>query len=105
MLMGEIMSDQTTIELTTLLPAEILERLEAEAERRDLPLAGVVREAITTYLEDRDADEDEYEDTPDEVILADLREAFADALAGRTRPAREVLEEIRQSLEAHDDKS
>lgn len=48
--------------------------------------------------------DNELEDTPDEEIVADLREALADALAGRTRPARDVLKEIRDKL-AHDEDS
>ncbi len=83
---------EMTIEFKLSLPTEVLQRLEAEAERQHLPLPAVVREAIETYLNELD------EDTPDEQILANFREGFADALAGRTRPAREVLGEIRREI-------
>ena len=96
------MSDLTTIELTTLLPPKMMERLQAEAERQQLPLPELVRDAIETYLEEI---EEIFEDTPDEKILADLKEALGDALAGRTRPIEELFAEVDQEMadDAHTD--
>ncbi len=48
------MSDQTTIELESLLPSATLERLQAEAERQQSALSDVVREAIEDYLDSLD---------------------------------------------------
>jgi hypothetical protein len=44
--------------------------------------------------------DDDFEDTPDEKIEADLRQAWADAMNGNTRPARELLAEIHKSQKA-----
>ncbi len=102
------MAEQTTIELAAVLSPDLLERLQSEAERQQLPLTEVVRDAISTYFEVLDEDDETavdeaYEDTPDEVILDSLRESLKDALAGRNlRPAREVLDEIRRELDEED---
>jgi len=96
------MTEQTTIELTMLLPPEKLERLQEEAQRQQIQLPELVREVIEIYLQE--IDEADFEDTPDEKIIADFKEAWHEAMTGQTRPAREVLEEIRQELE-HDDES
>jgi predicted DNA-binding protein len=91
---------QTVIELDTLLPPETLERLHAAAQRQHLPLPDLVRDAIEAYL-----NEEVYEDTPDEEILASLRDSFTGVLEGKTRPARDVLAEIRRELAEDDDAS
>ncbi len=84
------MSDQTTIELESLLPSATLERLQAEAERQQSALSDVVREAIEDYLDSLD---EELEDTPNEKILADLREAWHEAMTGQTIPADNTKDE------------
>lgn len=89
---------EQTIELAVQLPSETLARLAAEAKRLELPLSDVVRDAIEIYL-------DELEDTPDEDILNSLRIGFTEALEGRVRPAREVLDEIRRELADDDNES
>lgn len=96
------MAEPMVIELNELLSSESIERLQAEAQRQHLPLPELVREAIEDYLDDL---EENYEDTPDEKILSDFAQAWDDAMKGRTRPAREVLAEIRQSMKPHDDQS
>lgn len=93
-----------TIELESVLSAETLERLQSEAANQGAELSAIVREAIETYLEDLEADE-EFEDTPDEKIVEDFRQAWHEAMTGQTRPAREALDEIHRSLGLHDDES
>jgi predicted transcriptional regulator len=90
-----MMSTNTTIELDQILPPEIYERLQAEADRLKASLGDVVREAIEEYL---DASDDEYEDTPDEKVLADIREGLRQALNGETIPADEALVSLRKKL-------
>lgn len=87
-----MMSAPVVIELDQLLPPEIFERLQAEADRQRSPLDQVVREAIETYLENPD------EDTPDAKILTDLRAAWREALTGQTISADEVLAALRENL-------
>lgn len=103
-LMGKI-SEPTTIELKQLLSDSDMTRLLTEASRQQLPLANLVREAIAAYLDDIEEESDEIEDTPDEEILADFRQAWHEAMTGQTRPAREVLAEIREELGLNDDQS
>lgn len=90
---------QTMQAITVMLPVNVVERLQEEAKQEQIQVSDLVREVIEAYLDD----EPEYEDTPDEEILASLKEAFADALDGHTRPAREVLEELRRELESDAD--
>jgi len=94
------MSEPTIIELSGLLSDESIKRLQAEAQRQHLPLPELVRDAIEEYLDDL-----EYEDTPDEKILSDFTQAWDDAMKGKTRPAREVLAEIRKSIKSDDNNS
>jgi hypothetical protein len=89
----------TKIDLSSLLPPETLQRLQSKADSQQMPLSDLVRVAIETYLEDDD--EEEYEDTPDEKILEDFRQAWHEAMTGQIGPqsARELLEELRRELE------
>ena len=84
-------------ELILQLPDEVVNRLQSEAERQQIPLNDLVREAIESYL-------DEDEPTKEE-LLEDLRQSMLDALAGRTRPADEVIEELRRKHLANADHS
>jgi predicted transcriptional regulator len=90
------MSAHTTIELEQILPPEVYERLQAEANRLQSSLSDVVREAIEEYLDI--SDEEEYEDTPDEKIIADIREGLRQALNGEGVPADEALAALRKKL-------
>jgi predicted transcriptional regulator len=90
------MSTNTTIELEQILPPEIYERLQAEAERLQTSLGNVVREAIEEYLDI--PDEDEYEDTPNEKIILDIQEGLRQALNGEGIPAEEALTSLRKKL-------
>jgi predicted transcriptional regulator len=90
------MSTNTTIELEQILPPEIYERLQAEAERLQTSLGNVVREAIEEYLDI--PDEDEYEDTPNEKIILDIQEGLRQALNGEGIPAEEALASLRKKL-------
>jgi predicted transcriptional regulator len=78
--------------LDRLLSAEVYAKLLSAAAQQGRPLDEVVRTAIEDYLDA--ADEPEYEDTPDEQILADLREAFTAALRGEFSPIEELWAEI-----------
>lgn len=52
-----------------------------------------------------EADEDDFIDDPEEAaidLVAQFREAWHDAMTGNTRPAREVLAEIRRKLDQDD---
>ncbi|MBC7812432.1 MAG: hypothetical protein H7175_14845 [Burkholderiales bacterium] len=86
------------VELTVKLSETTFERLRAEAEHKQIPLDEVLEAALETYLQD---DEEEYEDTPDEKILEDFRQAWHEAMTGQigTQSARELLEEIRRELD------
>ena len=78
------------VEFTIKLPYDVLERLQSEAERQQIPVDDVVQAAIESYLDN--------DEPTNEEILEDLRQAFLDVRAGRTRPAREALAELRQEL-------
>lgn len=93
--MSEI-TETTTIELTQLLTEAAMTRLKAEASRQHLQLTDMVREAIEVYLDE--LDEEAIEDTPDEEILADFRQAWHDAMTGNIIPADEALAELRKKL-------
>ena len=90
------MPTHTTIELEQILPPDIYERLQAEADRLHASLGEVVREAIEEYLDI--PDEEEYEDTPDEKIIADFRQGWHEAMTGQTIPADEAMELIRKQI-------
>jgi predicted DNA-binding protein len=75
----------TTLELN--LSDEMLERLQSEAERRNMPLDKLVSEAIEYYLEE----DIEFEDEDEATILEDLRQSLKEVLAGNTYPARDLL--------------
>lgn len=85
--------DNTTTELKHILSAETMQRLGAESTRLQIPLKDLVRDAIEEYLEIL---EDTPEDTSDEEILEDLRQALYEAKTGQTIPARQVIEELRR---------
>jgi hypothetical protein len=70
-----------TIELSELLTAETVAKLQAEAARQQIAVSALVMAAIETYL-----DEEPLEDTPDEQILADFRAAWLDMKAGAPVP-------------------
>ncbi|GIK66108.1 MAG: hypothetical protein BroJett018_39020 [Chloroflexota bacterium] len=91
------MAHSTTIELERILPADIYQRLSAEAERQNLPIETVVRAAITEYLAD------DLEDTPDDYIEAAFRQGWREAMTGKTIPAREALAALHDSDEDADD--
>lgn len=86
------------VELTVKLSETNIERLRAKAENEQVPFDEVLNAAVETYLQD---DEEEYEDTPDEKILEDFRQAWHEAMTGQIGPqsARELLEELRRELE------
>ncbi len=87
---------QITIEL----PDTLIAQLQAAAQQQQTQVSTLVQEAVEDYLtDDTDDDEPEYEDTPDEEILAGLREALEDVKAGRLYPVREAIAEIRRELE------
>lgn len=80
-------------ELTLQLPDDLLSRVRWKAEHDQIPLDTLVREAIEAYL-------DEEEQPTKESLLEDLRQSLCDVLVGATRPADEVIEELRQKYQA-----
>jgi DNA-binding protein Fis len=82
-----------TIELEQLLKPEKLAKLREEAERQHVALDELVRGALEDYIDDLDGD-----DTPDDIVLGHLNKAVDDVNAGRTRPAREALADLRKKL-------
>ena len=83
--------------LTVQLPDAVLNRLQSEAERLQVPLDDLVRAAIDRYLND--------DEPTKEAILENLRQSMRDALAGRVRPARAVLAELRREIGTDADNS
>jgi hypothetical protein len=67
-----------------------------EAKDKNVSVDNLISQYLEAYYEP------EYEDTPDEQILADLREALLDLKAGRVYPAREFLEELKKMDEEDD---
>lgn len=83
-------------EVTVQLPDEVLQRLNEEAQRRNLPLEAVISTAIAYYLDDEPTDDE---------ILAGLRRSMRQVLAGEYRPAHDVLDEIeREAVDDADDR-
>jgi predicted transcriptional regulator len=74
-------------QLTLQLPDDVFARLQDEAERRKVTLDVMVSTALERYW-------DEDGDLTEEEILASMRTAMEQALAGNYRPAHEVLDEI-----------
>jgi predicted DNA-binding protein len=81
----------TTLEIS--LSADNAERLRLKAERLQVDVSDLAREVLEEYLDDLDEDDD-FEDTPDEKILEDFRQAWHEAMTGQTIPAREAMETI-----------
>lgn len=75
----------TTLDLQINLSEGLLERLQGEAERRNVPLSEVVNLALEAYLDE----------LTEEEILANFRQGLRDAFTGNYRPAREVLAELK----------
>lgn len=82
------------MELKTLLSAETYTRFKDEAARRHLIIEELVRDVIETFIHELDSHDSQ--DLSDEQILDNLRDALADVKAGRVRPAREVMAELRR---------
>jgi hypothetical protein len=93
------MSEPNGIELAHILSPEMYERLQIEAERQQTDVTDLVREVIEAYLENLD---EEIEDTPDEKIEADFKQAWHEAMTGQVIPAREALDAIRKITQQHD---
>lgn len=84
-------------EVTVQLPDELMQRLSEEAQRRNMPLEAVINTAILNFLEDDEPSDDE--------ILSGLRQAMIDVRAGNTRPADDVLAELKAELGIDDDEA
>jgi len=81
------------ITVTLELPAEIMKRFEERAQEERRPLVDLLRERLVSTFDG----DDEMEDTPDEEILADLRQSLEEFRTGQTRPIEELFDEIRES--------
>lgn len=73
-------------EVTVQLSDEVLDRLQDEARRLNMPVESVISAAILHFPDDDEPAEAE--------ILAGLRRSMEQALAGTSRPAHDVLDEI-----------
>lgn len=93
------MTDALTA-LQQILTNDTVERLQAESVRLQIPLNTLVQEAVEEYL---DLLEETPEDTPDEKIIADFKQAWHEAMTGQTVPAREALAAIRKANREHGD--
>ena len=86
-------------ELTLHLPDDVLERLQGEARHLNVSVDRVISTAIERYLSDDD------DEPTEEEILESIRAGMLDALAGRVRPAREVMAELRAKFGDNADES
>ncbi len=84
--------DKTIIELDKIISAETLERLQAKSNALHLSLDEVMRGLITEFVEDWD---EPLEDTPDEKIIADFKEAWHQAMTGQVYPIDDLLARLR----------
>jgi predicted transcriptional regulator len=82
-------------EITLQLSDDILARLQTEADRLNKPINDVIHRAIASFLEDAYS--------TDTDILTGLRLGMQQALAGDYRPAHDVLDEMDQTVDSHDD--
>ncbi|MDZ4671620.1 MAG: hypothetical protein SH821_12190 [Phototrophicales bacterium] len=83
-----------TVQIT--LSKKLARIITQEAPDKNMSVDTLISDYLEAYYEP------EYEDTPDEQILADLREAFQDLKAGRVSSAREFLEELKKMDEEDD---
>ena len=81
-----------TIELEKVLSPELYDKLNAEAERQNTPVADLVRDALAAYFE---ADEAEDGDMTEAEILEGFRQGWRDMLDGNVIPADEAMEQLR----------
>ncbi len=78
-------------EITIHLPEALLEQMSVAANGDQVSLDNLVQSALEQYLEE------DLEETPDEKILADFREAWREVMRGEEGiPAREALADIRR---------
>ncbi|MDX2075348.1 MAG: hypothetical protein SFZ02_02875 [bacterium] len=77
-----------TVQIT--LSKKLARIITQEAKDKNVSVDDLISQYLEAYYEP------EYEDTPDEQILADVREGFRDIKKGNYRPAREFLEELKR---------
>lgn len=87
-----------TIELEKVLSPELYEKLNAEAERQNTPVAELVRDALAAYFEEDDSDE--ADDMTEAEILEGFRQGWRDMLDGNVIPADEAMEQLRAKFRA-----
>jgi predicted transcriptional regulator len=73
------------------LPEQVLEEIEIVAGYHNLSIHQVLRNAIDAYLNPKEK--------TDAEILEDIRKSLKEVVAGKARPAQQVLAEIEQELE------
>lgn len=84
-----------TIELERVLTPELIELLQAKAERENTPLEAALREAVAGYfLQEGVA----FEDTPDEEILERFRRGWEQIQRGETIDAEESIARIQNAF-------
>ncbi len=82
-----------TIDVKLTLSDEIMAYLRREAENRKVSLDKVVSEVVEGYFDDPTREE----------LLAGLRTALLEVVAGKTHPARELLAELKEEFGDDDD--
>lgn len=86
-----------TIELEKILPPDLFEKLNAEAERQNTPVGDLLRDALAAYFEEDAAEDD---DMTEAEILEGFRQGWRDMLDGNVIPADEAMEQLRAKFRA-----
>jgi predicted transcriptional regulator len=85
------------VEFTVHIADDVMQRLKERAEHQERSFDDLVQAAIENFLDDNEPSKEE--------ILEDLRIGMMEALAGKGRPAHELLEELRREFGANANKS
>jgi hypothetical protein len=72
------------------IPDEILKRIEIEAKAQKATVLEIIRRAIDAYLRDEDVSEEE--------LLGNIEKMIGESVAGESRDADDVLEELELEL-------
>lgn len=91
------------VNVTLQLPDELAEAAQDAGLLTTERVAAWLQSELENLGESDLDDEIPLEDTPDETILANFREAWRDALAGRTRPIEALFVELAAEDEVFDD--
>lgn len=85
-----------TINLAELLTPDVYVLLHNAAQEQGAGVRDLVRAAIEDFVAALDDEDATFEETPDEEILADFKQAWHEAMTGQTLPADEALAMLRK---------